>query len=628
MGINISELTNLEKIKSGERVWRYNENGRIVFPIPEKVKTPWFNGNEEIRKTIDYFPGTMYEMLEQTAKKYPLNIAVEFMGRKIPYVYMIEKIHQCAKSLRVLGVEEGDAVTIAMPNCPQALYVLYAVNLVGAVANMVHPLSAEKEIENYMNISGSTIIFTLDQFYDKVEAIREKCGIKNIVIAKIGSEMGKALRAGYMLTEGRKIARIPSDAPIYTWNNFIKAGRSCNYEYKVERGPQDPAVILYSGGTTGSTKGILISNLSFNALAGQTHEVVPTLKQGDKILSAMPIFHGFGLGVTIHAMLTIGARCILLPRFTIKSYSKIIKKSKCNFIVGVPTLFEGMMRLSSSTNIDLSSLKAVVSGGDSLSVELKKKLDKFLREHKATVQVREGYGLTETLCGICISPPYRHKEGSIGIPTPDNYIKIVRPGTDIEMKYGREGEIVITGPNVMLGYLNKPLETRKSIRKHRDGMRWVHTGDLGTMDSEGYVYFRGRIKRIIISSGYNVYPAQIENVMDAHEKVNMSCAIGVPDSYKMQKVKVFVKLAEGLEASEELKSELMKYARKNFSKYAMPYDIEFRKDLPRTLLGKVAYRVLEEEELSKLKDVEDFEKSQERNKNNEKKSDAEKVKTK
>ena len=241
------------------------------------------------------------------------------------------------------------------------------------------------------------------------------------------------------------------------------------------------------------------------------------------------------------------------------------------------------------------------SGGDSLSIELKKKFDKFLYDHKAVVQVREGYGTTETVTACCLTPTHIYKEGSIGLPFPDTYIKIVKPGTDEELPYGQEGEILLAGPTVMQGYMNQPEETAQTLRRHDDGLTWVYTGDLGTMDEQGFIYFRGRAKRMIISSGYNVYPGQIENILDANENVQMSCVIGVPDAYKMQKVKAFVMLKPGVPATDETRQELLAYCRKHVAKYAMPYDIEFREELPKTLVGKVAYRVLEEEELAKLK---------------------------
>ncbi len=563
------------------------------------VKTPWKDHMGGVPMHLDYPQGSMFDAVREIAERYPDNIAFDFMGKSTTYRKLVEQVEACARSLKTLGVRAGDRITIAMPNCPQAIFMFYAVNLVGGISNMIHPLSAEKEIEFYLNESESYSVITLDQFYNKFEAVRQNTKVVNIIIASVKDELSRPVRAGYMLTEGRKIKKIPEDAPIIRWQDFMKLGKACSWNYKVERAAQDPAVILYSGGTTGTTKGIVLTNLNFNALSCQVVAANPMFRPGDKMLAAMPLFHGFGLGVCIHTMLAQGGRCILIPRFTAKSYAKQITRYRCNFIAGVPTLYEALLRLPDMEKADLSSLKGVFSGGDSLSVELKKKFDKFLYDHQATVQVREGYGTTETVTACCLTPPHMFKEGSIGVPFPDTYIKIVKPGTEEELPYGEEGEVLLAGPTVMKEYMNHPEETAQTIRTHADGLRWVCTGDLGTMDEEGFIYFRGRAKRMIISSGYNVYPGQLENILDAHELIHMSCVIGIPDAYRMQAVKAFVMLKEGVPATEETREEIMAYCRKHIAKYAMPKEIEFRDELPKTLVGKVAYRVLEEEEAAK-----------------------------
>lgn len=577
----------------------YDSDNITTFPIPQTVRAPWLEHRGDLPESLVYSRGTMYEKVRVVARQFPHYTAFDFMGKSTSYKQLMQRIDACARSLRTIGVREDDRITIAMPNCPQAIYMLYAVNRVGAVANMIHPLSAEKEIEEYLNISHSTTIVTLDQFYGKVEAIRKNTEIRNVIIARIRDELTRPIRAGYMATEGRKIEPIPRDAPIISWKQFIKLGRSTFPDYKVERTEDDPAVILYSGGTTGKTKGIVLTNMNFNALSEQVVAANPMFQPGDKMLAAMPLFHGFGLGVCIHTMLSQGGRCVLVPRFTPKSYAKLITKYRCNFIAGVPTLYEALLRIPSMNKADLSCLKGVFSGGDSLSVELKKKFDRFLYQHNASIQIREGYGTTECVTASCLTPPNQAREGSIGIPFPDTYYKIVEPGTDRELPYGEEGEILIAGPSVMKEYMDMPEETASTLRTHEDGLTWVYTGDLGLMDDAGFIYFKGRIKRMIITSGYNVYPAQLENIFDAHEKVHMSCVIGVPDSLKMQKIKVFVMLKDGVPANENTKEELMAYARKHIARYAMPYDIEFRGQLPTTLVGKVAYRELEEEEIAK-----------------------------
>ena len=357
--------------------------------------------------------------------------------------------------------------------------------------------------------------------------------------------------------------------------------------------------MLFSGGTTGTTKGIMLSDLNFNALAWQTANMANQEVRHSKMLAAMPVFHGFGLGVCIHTMLFIGGTSILVPRFNAKSYAKLIRKTQPNFIAGVPTLFEAITRNRYLDGADLSCLRGVFSGGDSLTIELKKKFDKFLLDHHARVRVREGYGTTECVTACCLTPYNKEKEGSIGIPFPDTYFKICKPGTCDELPFGQEGEICLTGPSMMLGYIGHEEENRQTMQTHADGHVWLHTGDLGRMDDEGFVYFSQRIKRMIVTSGYNVYPSQLENIIEGHPAVQRSCVIGVKDPLKMQRVKAFVVLKENCPADEDMRASIMKHCKAHIAKYALPTEIEFRYSLPTTLVGKVAYTVLEKEEAEK-----------------------------
>ncbi len=561
-----------------------------------EIKTPWEPWMGEVPMHLDYFQGTMAEAVERMGEKYADFDAYEFMGSHVSYKKLVEQIHECARALKAIGIREGDKVTICMPNAPQTVVMFYAVNMVGAIANMVHPLSAEGEIEFYLNDSESVAALTLDQFYGKFASIRKNTPcLKHLIIATVKDALKPIMKIGYALTQGRKIPKVPKDADVLIWKDFIAGGKKFTGEVRVPREANAPAVILYSGGTTGITKGILLSNLNFNALAAQIVATNPIWDEGDKMLAIMPMFHGFGLGVSIHSMLANGGCCILVPRFTPQTYAELLRKHKPNFIAGVPTLYEALLRIPNLDDLDLSCLKGVFSGGDSLPVELKKRFDKFLKDHGAKIEVREGYGTTECVTASCLTPLTKAKEGSIGIPFPDTYYKIVKVGTEEEVPYGEEGEICLSGPTVMLEYVKHPQETAQTRRTHADGRVWIHTGDLGVMDDEGFIYFRQRIKRMIVTSGYNVYPSQIENILDAHEAVHLSCVIGVRDPYKMQKVKAFVVLKPGFEPSDTTRDMLMDYCRKHIAKYAMPYDIEFRDDLPKTLVGKVAYRVLEEE---------------------------------
>ena len=560
--------------------------------------SPWLKYYGNAPASLDYPHLTMYQLVAQAAKRKPNNTAYVFMGKKTSYQEFMQRIEAAAKGLYKMGIRKGDRVTICMANTPQALDCFYALNRIGAVPNMIHPLSAAQEIAFYLNFSKSKAILTLDQFYYKVAEILPQLETPcKILIAKVADELPAPLSLLYPMTKGaRAIKKLPKTG--YTlWYKMVAAGR--NQVLPTDDGKYDDCgAILYSGGTTGTTKGIMLSNLNFNALALQTiaasgfsMEEISEMK----MLSVMPVFHGFGLGIGIHTPLIAGGTCILIPQFNVNTYADVLVKQKPNLIPGVPTLFEALLRAEKLEGADLSFLRGIFSGGDSLSPELKKKVDAFLKAHGCSEQIREGYGTTECVTASCLTPKDYARAGSIGVPFPDTFYKIVEPGTTNEVEPNIEGEICVSGPTVMMGYMDNLEETVSTLRRHYDGRIWLHTGDLGHMDQDGFVYFRQRMKRMIITSGYNVYPSQLENIIDGHEKVLLSCIIGVKDPYRVQRVKAYVVPMPGVEPTEEFKEELLNYCSKHIAKYAMPREIEFRKELPKTLVGKVAYRVLEEE---------------------------------
>ena len=564
------------------------------------IDAPWLNSYGDVPHSLNYPDCSMAELVFRTAKKHPEITAYDFFGCKQTYNDFTNEIRLCARGLKAIGIESGERVTICMPNTPQAVIVLYALSLIGAIANMVHPMSAEEELIRYMNSSHSVAVLTLDQFASKIEEILPRTGVRILLLTGIEDGLKGIKKPLYRITQGRKIPRHPTNEKRIRYTDLLVRGESYAGEYDAKTGGNDVVAILYSGGTSGTTKGILLTNLNFNALAMQTEASGNCVVPGKKMLAIMPVFHGFGLGVCIHTSFITGITAILVPQFSIKSYAELLKKHRPHYIAGVPTLYEALLRLDDIEDLDMSQLMGVFSGGDSLSIELKRKVDAFLREHGAKVQVREGYGLTECVTASCLTPRDFHKEGSIGIPYPDTYYKIVRPGTIEPLNYGEEGEIVLHGPTVMYGYDNDEEETAQTLKEHADGYVWLHTGDLGVMDTDGFIYFRQRIKRMIISSGYSIYPSQLENVIESHEKVLISCVIGIPDDYQIQRIKAFIVLRDGTEPTDEVKASILGHCRKNIAKYAMPREFEYRKDLPRTLVGKVAYIELEKEEQAKL----------------------------
>lgn len=565
----------------------YCEKRRIM-----KIKAPWLNFYNDIKPSLSYPDTTICGAVFAAAKKYPDAVALTYMGQDVTYKQMTDRILRLESALVSIGVKKGDRVAVCLPNIPQAVYALYAINRLGAVSGFLHPLSAVGELCHYIKELEASCVITLDSLQHTMSEVFEEIGERKLVVTSAADELRGPQSLVYRIARGNH-PKIPESGNVVHYKKLMSQKRAVIPEEDVSSA--ELAVVLFSGGTTGVPKGVMLSNKSINAMGLQTAEMSHSAVAGKKMLAAMPMFHGFGLGVCVHTALMSGADCILVPRFSVKEYAKLIKKHRPNFIAGVPTLFEALTRNTYLDGTDLCCLEGVFSGGDTLPQELKKKFDGYLKDHGARVKIREGYGATECVTASCLTPYDTEREGSIGLPFPDMFYKICKVGTSDEVPYGEEGEICISGPSVMMGYLNNPKETAEVLKIHSDGRVWLHSGDMGMMDSDGFVYFRHRLKRIIITSGYNVYPSQIERVLDSHESVRFSCVVGVRDAYKMQSVKAYVVLCSGYAPSDALRAELLRHLNRHIARYAIPKEIEFRESLPMTKIGKVAYKALESE---------------------------------
>ncbi len=590
------ELKKQEKLKKiEEKNFKKEIKKEEKLNKKNNIKTPWLKYYKEgVPAHLNYPKGTMVGYFLEAVARYPENIAIEYYGRTYTYRAFYEMIRDTAKSLKSQGVKEGDTIAICMPNTPEAILMFYAANMVGALVSLIHPLSAEKEIQNYINGSGATFLLSLDLVYDKVHNIVDNTCIKKIVIASAGDSLKTIKKFLYKFKNRGTVPKIELTDDIMTWNEFINYGYDYQGEIACLKGSNDPAVILYSGGTSGDPKGILLTNMNFNALALSCHKMIEQSGEGESILAILPIFHGFGLGVCIHTTLGCGMRVVLVPNFNPKDFGKLLHKHKISIVCGVPSLFESLTKTSMGKN-DLSKLKSAISGGDFMSKDLKNKVDTYFREHGSNAEIRVGYGLTEASAAICVTPTGEYRESSIGVPFPDTYIKVVRVGTHDEVPYGEDGEICISGPTVMMGYLNNLEETIQTLQIHEDGRTWLHTGDVGSMDKDGFVYFKQRVKRIIISNGYNLYPSYIETIINSHPDVFTSTVIGIPHPKKVQVAKAYIVLKDGVKPSKDVEKSIRLHCEKNLARYSLPAVYEFRESLPKTLVGKVAYRELEKE---------------------------------
>jgi len=559
---------------------------------------PWLKFYGDIPEHIDYPRVTMYEALMRTAAEHPEDIAYDFFDYTATYRRFTAEIDRCANALASLGLKKGDRITISMPTCPQAIICFYAVNKLGAVASMIHPLSPPKEIEFYLNTAKSRFAMTLDAFYGRFKEVEDKTSLMTLILCRIPDYLPWVKKIGFNLTKGRKIPKVPDDKLVVWWNNLMK--RDCPKVRKAEMDTDDMAVILYSGGTTGVPKGIMLSNMNFIS-EGMQVSIWGSLGGGSSILAILPLFHGFGLGVCINAAFMGGGKSILVPQFTPEIVADLVRKKRPNFVVGVPTLFEALSSNPVFMKADLSCLMATFSGADTLPRPVKERFERVVKERGGNVQLLEGYGLTEAVTAIMATPIGQYREGSVGIPFPDIWAKIVQLGTDEEAPLGKEGEICISGPAVMLGYLDQAGETAQTLRTHADGRIWLHTGDVGTMDADGFFYFKLRQKRMIKSSGMNVYPAQVEEILYKHSAVLKACIIGIPDEKQVQRVKGFVVLKDPSKAGPEMEKALIAHCQEHLIRWSCPREIEFRDNLPCTLVGKVAFNALEQEEVAKLR---------------------------
>lgn len=563
----------------------------------KRVKSIWYQ-HQNPEKWIDEYPEhSMFEQLRTTSQRYSELTAIEFQGRKYSYKHLIQSIEEVSAALVTIGIKKGDYVSIITPNTPQALFMIYAVNRIGAVANMIHPLLSANEIKQFVESTDSAAILTLDMIYPKFAKIKWNTSKEpKMILARIVDALPWYAKPVYSAQNKLNLSFNPEHDLIY-WNELIALGKSKNPQMPRDDGKaDDTAVILYSGGSSGTPKGVMITNLNINSLAMHTYDIGGIEDVvGKKSLAVMPLFHGFGLVICVHAMICLGFHVYLLPKYDFNECSKLIFKKKINCIYGVPGLYEALIRSPYIEKSDLSFMELLVCGGDKLPEKLQHRVNKLLKNGGAEVVLREAYGQTECVAGCSINPKFDTRIGSAGIAYPDVYFKIVKPGTQEELPDGEDGELCVSGPLVMKGYYKNEEATSKVLQRHSDGKIWLHTGDMFSKDKDGYIYFRQRNSRMIICGGYNVYATQVEDAICTCPAVAQSCVVGVKDRIYGQKMAAFVVLNSKDADKVAVKEKIMNCCKENLSEYSLPHEIIFRDELPVTNMGKVNYLALEKE---------------------------------
>jgi long-chain acyl-CoA synthetase len=540
------------------------------------MERPWLNFYEPgIPHHIQYPDIPLYRLLDNAVRDFPEKEAIIFQGRKITYRQLGEEVAHVASGLAQRGLKKGQRMAIMLPNCPQYVATYYAILKIGGIAVNVSPMYVERELEFQLKDAGVEMILALRDFYPRLEAVREKVFLKTIILTDLQETGGERPRQR-------------SAKGVYDYTELLEFGRRLPPP-TVEVDPDEVALLQYTGGTTGLSKGAMLThrNLVSDVLqcVSWNHDAV---RGQERMFAVLPFFHVYGMTVAMNEAIELGATIIMLPRFNVDDALEAINLYQPTRFPGVPTMYMAIMNHPQVNNYNISSIRVCSSGSAPMPIEAQRRFEEL-----TGAKISEGYGLTEA-SPVTHANPFRGKRkiGSIGLPRPDVDAKIVDLETGKkDLPPGEEGELCIRGPQVMKGYWNRPEETSKVLRNG-----WLYTGDIGRMDEEGYFYIVDRKKDLIICSGYNVYPREIEEILYQHPKIQEACIVGVPDPYRGETVKAFVVLKEGQQATAE---EIIEYCQKNMAKYKVPTSVEFRLELPKSHVGKVLRKILREEEEAK-----------------------------
>jgi len=557
---------------------------------------------------IDYPQRPLYTNLDRAVQKYPDNIATIYgavveplggrlMDARLTYRQLSAAVDRFAAGLQKLGVKKGDRVGILMPNVPQFVIAYYGILKIGAVAVPTNPIYVDREVEYQMNNSGAETLVTLSLYYPMIKRIRAKTSLKHVIVGNVKDYFPGLLKLLFTLAMEKKLGHrqdISGEANTYGFQDFLKNAPARPEPVDVQ--PEDLAVLMYTGGTTGVSKGAMLTHANIMANAVQVATWLTDAKEGqESFLTALPLFHSFAMTCCMNAAVYLASTMVLIPNpRELHHVLASIVKHRPTLYPGVPTMYVAINNFPGIEHYDLRSIRACVSGAAGLPVEVQQRFMEL-----TGARLIEGYGLSEASPVVTANPIYgKNKIGTIGIPWPDTEVKIMDLATgETEMPQGEIGELVCRGPQVMKGYWKMPEETAMVLRTDAEGKTWLYTGDIARMDEEGYFQIVDRKKDMIIAGGFNIYPREIEEVLYEHPKVKEVVAAGVPDEYRGETVKVYIVLKEGETATEE---EIIEFCRGKLARFKVPRLVEFRTELPKTMVGKILRRVLVEEEMKKL----------------------------
>ena len=560
------------------------------------VDKPWLKYYSEEAINTPLPECTIYEYLYENSKDYPKDIALEYMGSKISYRELFVRIDECVKALTALQVIPGDIVTIALPSIPEALYLVYALNKMGAVANMIHPLAGEKEILHYLNEVKSSVAVIFEGTYKIIEKSIYTTSVKKAVVVSAGDSLPFGIKQLYILKN--RLPKFAAEGMFINWKQFIIKGNNASV-VPVKKDSSTVAVISHTGGTTGDPKGVMCSDRNINALIWQIGCNLEYRRQ-ERYLVVLPPFINYSLVNAMLEPLAFGFTVVLIPKYEAAMFDEYVRKYRPNHISSIPSYWEALLSNEKLKKRDLSCLKHIFYGGEAMNAQKEQEVNNLLLACGANTKLGKGLGSTEMVSAATFTYDKCNVLGSVGAPLVRVNCKIVEPETFDELTYNQAGEICFSGDTLMLGYYNNQEATNAIIKYHPDGIRWMHTGDLGYVDENGVVFITGRIKRILTTIGKDgigtkMFPDRIEKAIMKHPDVALCCVIGIPDKVRLHYPRAYVILNDEHSQTQQMTESILQFCAKELPEYMIPEEILYRNEFPRTSRGKVDYRALEKE---------------------------------
>lgn len=561
---------------------------KLVRPSIEK---PWLKFFSEEAREASMPKNTIYRHLRENNENRRSDTALNYFGRKISYGTLLDEADRCAGAFKAAGIGKGDIVAAATVTIPEMVYALYGLNKIGAAPLVIDPRTSASGVMDFIKESGAKIFIVIDLFYDALKDAIFESGVEKIVVISADTSLPSSIR--FLKQFKMPAPKIATSDKVLTWTQFSATGEGIKTE-TVEYGENDLAAVTLTGGTTGAPKGVMLSNDGFNAIAFDFKHCGVSYDRGQRFLNIIPMFSSYGIVSSLHMPLSLGLEVVVIPKFDADKVGYYVKKYRPEHTLLVPAHYEKLMNSKEmAKGFNLSFFRTAGSGGDTMNAGLEAKLNKFLESRGCRFPLSQGYGMSEVSSAASCCCNGNFKSLSVGYPLLTTNIAIFEPGTQKELDYGEEGEICISGPSIMLGYLNNKAETDKVMRRHDDGTVWVHSGDIGHMDSDGFVYIKGRIKRMItLFNGHKIFPTHIESVLGRHSGVSSCAVVGVNDTQHAQgqlTLAVIETKETSLEKRTAIKNELYEMCRQELEGSAKPYDIIFVDSMPHTGMGKIDY---------------------------------------